>query len=69
MGYLLSAAFLFGDMDMFVAHALTLILHYVGSYLEFLDDEINLVMYISLDRIYYVHPRARYILYSHDSQA
>jgi hypothetical protein len=28
-----------------------------------------LVMYISLDKIYYVHARARYILLSHDSQA
>jgi hypothetical protein len=26
-----------------------------------------LVMYISLDKIYYVHARARYILLSHDS--
>lgn len=41
MGYLLAAAFLFGDMDMFVAHTLALILHYKGSYLEFLDDEIT----------------------------
>jgi hypothetical protein len=41
MGYLLAAAFLFGDMDMFVAYALTLILHYTGSYLEFLDDKIT----------------------------
>jgi hypothetical protein len=41
MGYLLAAAFLFGDMDMFVAHALALILHYTGSYLEFSDDEIT----------------------------
>jgi hypothetical protein len=41
MGYLLAAAFLFGDIDMFVAHALELILHYTGSYLEFLDDEIT----------------------------
>jgi hypothetical protein len=28
-----------------------------------------LVMYISLDKIYYVHAQARYILLSHDSQA
>ena len=28
-----------------------------------------LVMYISLDKIYYVHARARYILLSHHSQA
>jgi len=41
MGYLLAAAFLFGDMGMFVAHALGLILHYTGSYLEFFDDEIT----------------------------
>jgi hypothetical protein len=26
---------------MFVAHALALILHYTGSYLEFSDDEIT----------------------------
>jgi hypothetical protein len=38
MGYLLAAAFLFGDTDMFVAHTLALILHYKGSYLEFLDE-------------------------------
>ena len=41
MGYLLAAAFLFDDMDMFVAHTLTLILHYTGSYLEFLDDKVT----------------------------
>jgi len=41
MGYLLAAAFLFGDMDMFVANTLALILHYKESYLEFLDDEIT----------------------------
>lgn len=41
MGYLLAATFLFNDIDMFVAHALALILHYTGSYLEFLDDEIT----------------------------
>ncbi len=40
-GYLLAAAFLFDDMDMFVAHALELILHYTGSYLEFLDDKVT----------------------------
>jgi hypothetical protein len=40
MGYLLAAAFLFGDMDMFVANTLALILHYKESYLEFLDNEI-----------------------------
>jgi hypothetical protein len=27
-----------------------------------------LVIYINLVKIYYVHPRARYILLSHDSQ-
>jgi hypothetical protein len=41
IGYLLAAAFLFGDMDMFVANTLALILHYNGSYLECLDDEIT----------------------------
>lgn len=41
MGYLLAAAFLYGDMDIFVAHSLVLILYYKGSYLEFLDDEIT----------------------------
>jgi hypothetical protein len=41
MGYLLAAAFLFDDMDMFVAHALALILHYTGSYLEFLNDKVT----------------------------
>jgi hypothetical protein len=41
MGYLLAAAFLFDDMDMFIAHALTLILHYTGSYLKFLNDKIT----------------------------
>lgn len=40
MGYLLAAAFLFADTDMFVAHTLTLMLHYKGSYMAFLDDEI-----------------------------
>ncbi|KAF8853680.1 hypothetical protein BDZ45DRAFT_761066 [Acephala macrosclerotiorum] len=40
-GYLLAAAFIFGDIDTFVAHTLALILHYKGSYLEFLDDEIT----------------------------
>ena len=40
-GYLLTAAFLFGDMDMFIAHTLALTLHYKGSFLEFLDDEIT----------------------------
>jgi hypothetical protein len=40
MGCLLAAAFLFGDMDMFAAHTLALILHYQGSYLAFLDNEI-----------------------------
>jgi hypothetical protein len=41
MGYLLAAAFLFGDIDIFIAHTLTLILYYMGSYLEFLNDEIT----------------------------
>jgi len=41
MGYLLAVAFLFGDMGMFIAHALGLILHYTGSYLEFFDNEIT----------------------------
>ncbi|KAF8847528.1 hypothetical protein BDZ45DRAFT_607352, partial [Acephala macrosclerotiorum] len=41
MGYLLAVAFLFGDMDMFVAYTLALILHYTGSYLEFLNNEIT----------------------------
>jgi hypothetical protein len=40
-GYLLAAAFLFGNMDTFVAHTLALILHYKGPFLEFLDDEIT----------------------------
>ncbi|KAI9732940.1 MAG: hypothetical protein M1818_007373 [Claussenomyces sp. TS43310] len=39
MGYLLTAAFLFRDMDMFVAHTLNLMLDYTGSYLGFSDDE------------------------------
>jgi len=41
IGYLLAVAFLFGDIDMFIAHALALILHYTGSYLEFLNVEIT----------------------------
>jgi hypothetical protein len=41
MGYLLAAAFLFGDIDKFVAHTLALILYYKGSYLKFLNDEIT----------------------------
>jgi hypothetical protein len=41
MGYFLAAAFLFGDMNMFVAHTLALILNYKGSYLEFFGDEIT----------------------------
>ncbi|OAL47474.1 hypothetical protein IQ07DRAFT_646412 [Pyrenochaeta sp. DS3sAY3a] len=40
MGYLLVAAYLFDNTDAFMAHALTLILHYNGSYLNFLDDEL-----------------------------
>jgi hypothetical protein len=41
MGYLLAAAFLFGDMDAFVAYTLALILHYKGPYSELLDNEIT----------------------------
>ena len=41
MGYLLAVAFLFGGMDMFIAHTLALILQHTGSYLEFLDDKIT----------------------------
>jgi len=41
IGYLLAVAFLFGDMGMFIAHALGLILYYMRSYLEFFDDEIT----------------------------
>ncbi|RFU34495.1 hypothetical protein B7463_g1876, partial [Scytalidium lignicola] len=40
MGYLMAAAFLFGDMEMFVAHTLQLIIHYKGSYLELLEHTI-----------------------------
>jgi hypothetical protein len=39
MGYLMAAAFLFGDIDAFVAITLRLILDYKGSYMELLDDE------------------------------
>ncbi len=39
IGYLLAAAFLFRDVDMFVAHSLALILNYTESYWEFFDDE------------------------------
>jgi hypothetical protein len=39
MGHLLVAAFLFDNAEMFLAHTITLILHYNGSYLDFLDDE------------------------------
>jgi len=39
MGHLLAAAFLFDNTDVFMAHTLVLILHYTGSYLDFLDDE------------------------------
>lgn len=38
MGYLLAAAYLFADTEMFVAHTLTM-LHYKGSYMSLLDDE------------------------------
>lgn len=31
MGYFMAAAFLFSDMEMFIAHTLELILHYKGS--------------------------------------
>ena len=41
IGYLLAVAFLFGDIGMFVAHAIGLILYYTGSYLEFFDNEIT----------------------------
>ena len=36
MGYLLAVTFLFDDMDMFIVYVLVLILHYTGSYFEFL---------------------------------
>jgi hypothetical protein len=39
MGHLLAAAFLFDNTDAFIAHTLVLMLHYNGSYLDFLDDE------------------------------
>ena len=39
MEHLLSAAFLFDNTDVFMAHTLALILHYNESYLDFLDDE------------------------------
>ncbi|KAF1365202.1 hypothetical protein EJ07DRAFT_161287 [Lizonia empirigonia] len=39
MGHLLVAAFLFDNTDAFMTHTITLILHYNGSYLDFLDDE------------------------------
>ncbi|KAF2807992.1 uncharacterized protein BDZ99DRAFT_489516 [Mytilinidion resinicola] len=39
MGHLLAAVFLFDNTDLFMANILTLILHYDGSYLDFLDDE------------------------------
>ncbi|PVH91823.1 hypothetical protein DM02DRAFT_702762 [Periconia macrospinosa] len=39
MGHLLVAAFLFDNADAFMAHTITLILHYNGSYLEFLGDD------------------------------
>jgi hypothetical protein len=41
MGFLLAAAFLFDNSDMFTAHTLVLILHYNGSYMEFLNDELT----------------------------
>ncbi|PVH91394.1 hypothetical protein DM02DRAFT_664040 [Periconia macrospinosa] len=39
MGHLLAAAFLFDNTDAFMAHTITLILRYNGSYLDFLDDD------------------------------
>jgi hypothetical protein len=41
IGYRLAAAFLFGNMGIFIAYALGLILYYTGSYLEFFDNEIT----------------------------
>lgn len=39
MGFLLAANFLFDNPDVFIAHIMALILHYNGSYMDFLDDE------------------------------
>ncbi|KAF2093976.1 btb/poz-like protein [Rhizodiscina lignyota] len=39
MGYLMAAAFLSSDVGTFMAHTLSLVLNYNGSYLEFLNDE------------------------------
>jgi hypothetical protein len=39
MGHLLAAAFLFDNIDAFMARVITLIFHYNGSYLDFSDDE------------------------------
>jgi hypothetical protein len=41
MGHILAAAFLFSNTDLFMENILTLILHYTGSYLDFLDDELT----------------------------
>jgi len=41
MRYLLAIAFLFSDIDIFIAYTLVLILYYIGSYLEFLNNEIT----------------------------
>jgi hypothetical protein len=41
MGYLLAAAFLFNNTELFKANLLTVMTHYNGSYLDFLDDEIT----------------------------
>ena len=41
MGCVLAAAFLFNNTDLFKANLLTLVIHYNGSYLDFLDDEIT----------------------------
>jgi hypothetical protein len=40
MGYFMAAAFFFGDMEMFIAYTVELILHYEGSYLELLGNAI-----------------------------
>lgn len=40
LGYLMAAAYLFGNMEAFAALTLALILHHEGSYLELLDKEL-----------------------------
>lgn len=40
MGYLMAAAFVFGDMELFVVHTMNLILHHSGSYVELVDNAI-----------------------------